>query len=119
MIRKIHPLVVLMIFNGAQHASAQQTWVLKGLEMPESVLVDSEREQLLVGNIVGDHGETDVNGYLSRVSFDGTLIEREWVTGLDTSKGMADISVDAEILCLPLMLSGQVNGELIPVGVEK
>lgn len=88
MIRKIHQIVALTILIGAQPTDAQETWILEGFEMPESVLVDSEREQLLVSNIVGHPGETDANGYLSRVSFDGTLIEREWVTGLDAPKGM-------------------------------
>lgn len=100
MIKKFHRIVALMILIGAQTATGQDTWVLEGLEMPESVLVDSEREQLLVSNIVGHPGETDANGYLSRVSLDGTLIEREWVTGLDAPKGMA--LIDNELLVADL-----------------
>lgn len=89
MINHIQHILALMIFIGAQPATAQELWVLDGFEMPESVLVDSERQQLIVSNIVGHPGETDANGYLSRVSLDGTLIERQWVTGLDAPKGMA------------------------------
>ncbi len=37
MIKKIYQIVVLMILIVAQPATAQESWVLEGLEMPESV----------------------------------------------------------------------------------
>lgn len=82
-IRKFHHIVGLIVFIGAQPAIAKEPWVLDGFEMPESVLVDSEREQLIVSSIVGN------------------------------PKGLADISSNKETLYLPLMLDGQVKEQLI------
>ncbi|MFK8084190.1 MAG: hypothetical protein AB8B97_28220 [Granulosicoccus sp.] len=87
--KKTYEIVALTLLIGTQPAIAQEIWVLEGMEMPESVLVDTQRSQLYVSNIVGHPAETDANGYLSRISVDGTVIEREWVTGLDAPKGMA------------------------------
>jgi sugar lactone lactonase YvrE len=54
----------------------------------ESVLYDAERNVLYVSNIDGTPDQKDGNGFISRVSVDGTITDLKWVTGLDAPKGM-------------------------------
>jgi hypothetical protein len=42
-----------------------------------------------VSNIAGAPDAKDGNGFISKVSLEGEVIEREWVTGLNAPKGMA------------------------------
>lgn len=70
--------------------SLEQVWATDSvLEVPESVFYNSEEEVLYVSNIVGDPTAEDGEGYISKISLDGEIIEKEWVTGLDAPKGMA------------------------------
>jgi sugar lactone lactonase YvrE len=70
-------------------ASAQEVvWELEGLQTPESVHHDPGRDVLYVSNINGEPTGRDGNGYISRVSPEGEMLEREWVTGLDAPKGL-------------------------------
>lgn len=54
----------------------------------ESVLYDANRNVLYVSNINGTPDQKDGNGFISRVSIDGTITDQKWVTGLDAPKGM-------------------------------
>ena len=100
MSRAFYLVGAFIIFITFQSVEARESWVLDGFDMPESVLVDAERERLIVSNIVGHPGERDAIGYLSLLSFDGTLLERHWVSGLHAPKGMA--FVGQEILVTDL-----------------
>lgn len=64
-------------------------WELNGLDMPESVVYDPIGQQLIVSNIDGHPMATNRQGYLSRVSLDGKLLEQKWITGMNAPKGMA------------------------------
>ena len=64
-------------------------WVLDGLPNPESVVAAAGGDVLYVSNVGGDAEARDGNGVISRVSMDGTLLQRNWATGLDAPKGMA------------------------------
>lgn len=67
-----------------------QVWSLdEGFDRPESALYDSQRDVIYVSNIVGGPAEQDGTGYISKVSPDGSMVEQEWVSGLDAPKGMA------------------------------
>src|SRR5690606_3712198 len=70
-------------------AQGAEEWRLAGFETPESVVFDADNQRLIVSNIVGDATEADGNGKLSLVALDGTMIEADWVTGLDAPKGSA------------------------------
>lgn len=63
-------------------------WTLPGLANPESV-VEGPAGVLYVSNVAGEGDAKDGNGFISRVSTDGRVIEREWVRGLDAPKGLA------------------------------
>jgi len=56
--------------------------------VPESVLHDSKRKVLYVSNIDGDPMVKDGNGYISRLSLDGKILKRKWITGFSAPKGM-------------------------------
>ncbi len=66
-----------------------EVWTLSmGLDRPESVVYDPERDVLYVTNIVGPGDAKDGNGYLSRVSPAGELLDSVWVAGLNAPKGL-------------------------------
>ncbi len=58
------------------------------LKTPESVKYDRNRNVLYVANINGNPTDEDTNGFISKLSLDGEIIELEWVTGLNAPKGM-------------------------------
>lgn len=66
-----------------------------GFATPESVLYDEASDTYLVANINGSPLEADGNGFISRVSPDGTVTNLKWIDGtqdgidLDSPKGMA------------------------------
>jgi hypothetical protein len=55
---------------------------------PESVYYDDHNNVLYVSNINGNPGDKDGNGFISRLSLDGKILDLKWVTGLDAPKGM-------------------------------
>ena len=71
--------------------SLKEAWTLEqGLDRPESVVYDADRNVLYVSNIGGAPSEKDSNGYLARVSPSGELLEEKWVTGgMHAPKGLA------------------------------
>ena len=65
----------------------EQLWVSPGFSSPEGVAVVGET--LLISNVVGDATEKDGEGWISRVSKQGKILEEKWVDGLNAPKGMA------------------------------
>lgn len=57
-------------------------------EIPESVFADTDNNMLYVSCINGNPTDEDGNGYISRLSPEGKLILKKWVTGLNAPKGM-------------------------------
>jgi streptogramin lyase len=70
-------------------ADLEVAWEATGFDAPESALFDSDNNVIYLSNVNGDPGEADGNGYLSRLSPTGEVLEKEWVTGLDAPKGLA------------------------------
>jgi len=64
-------------------------WQAKGLDSPESVLLDRDAGVLYVSNVNGDFTAIDGNGYIAKLSPKGEIVEQQWVTGLDGPKGLA------------------------------
>src|SRR6266700_3216321 len=59
------------------------------LKVPESVLYDAKGQQLYVSNIDGkDPGAKDGIGSVGKVGLDGKIINVDWVTGLNSPKGL-------------------------------
>lgn len=68
--------------------------VKEGIQTPESVLYDPEGDVYLVSNINGRPVDVDGNGFISKVSPDGKILELKWIDGskkgstLDAPKGL-------------------------------
>jgi hypothetical protein len=65
-----------------------------GFAAPESVLYDAASDVYLVSNVAGEPLAQDGNGFISRVSPDGSVEKLRWIDGkagvsLDAPKGMA------------------------------
>ena len=58
------------------------------LTTSESVIYDKVRDVLYVSNIAGVPSERDGVGFISKVGMDGTIIEAEWISGMDAPKGL-------------------------------
>lgn len=67
----------------------EQVWeITDGLDVPESAHYNTFNKIVYVSSIVGKHDVTDGVGYISKVSPDGRLIEKEWLKDLNAPKGM-------------------------------
>ncbi len=67
-----------------------ELWQLHdSLARPESALFDAASGVIYVSNINGGPLEKDGNGFISRISPEGRLLEARWVSGLHAPKGMA------------------------------
>ena len=64
-------------------------WTIGGLAQPESVALSADGRTLYIANVGGDGEARDGNGYISRATTGGKLVEKMWVTGLDAPKGAA------------------------------
>ena len=68
----------------------EQVWATEALlKTPESVIYDEKRDVLYVANVNENPWEKDNNGFISRVSTSGEILELEWVQGFSGPKGMA------------------------------
>jgi sugar lactone lactonase YvrE len=79
----------LLLAGGAQAAEPEKVWQAEGLDGPESAVLDSDEDVLYVSNVNGDASAADGNGYISKLSLKGEIVDKEWVTGLDAPKGLA------------------------------
>ncbi len=79
----------LFLATGALAAEPEKVWQAEGLDGPESAVLDSEEGVLYVSNVNGEAGAADGNGYISRLSLKGEILDKEWATGLDAPKGLA------------------------------
>jgi DNA-binding beta-propeller fold protein YncE len=88
--RVIFGLVLTLILVGAACAAEPKLlWEVKGLAQPESVVHDPLTNVLYVSNINGAVMQKDGNGFIARLKPDGTILERQWVKGLNAPTGLA------------------------------
>ena len=69
--------------------AAKAAWRLEGFKTPESTLVGPKGNVIYVSSVNGAPTEKDGNGFISKISPDGKMIEAEWATGLNAPKGMS------------------------------
>jgi len=68
----------------------QLRWEATGFVAPESAVFDRERNVFYVSNMGSwGPGSTPGDGFVSRLSADGRVLDLRWVTGLDNPKGLA------------------------------
>ena len=79
---------IIIFFIYAPIYSFEVKWVVDGLSEPESVVFDKKNSTIYISNINGDPLKLDKNGYISKISVDGQILDKKWITGLDAPKGM-------------------------------
>lgn len=68
----------------------EKQWETAGFSNPESVVLDTENNVLYVSNVNGTPKDKDGNGYISKVSLEGEILEKKWASeGLNAPKGLA------------------------------
>lgn len=82
-------VMTLVVLGLATPALGSEGWVVEGFDAPESALFDAERGRIILSNIGGAPVAADGNGFLSLISPGGEVLDRDWVTGLDSPAGMA------------------------------
>jgi len=89
MMKKTLPVLTLALaIPGLAQGDPEVMWVQSGFDQPESVVSDAEGAHLYVSNIHGQPGEKNAQGYISKLTNDGEVVERHWVKGLNAPKGM-------------------------------
>lgn len=67
-----------------------QIWQTEAVfKNPESVVYDAKRDLFYVSNVNGNPPEKDGNGFISKLSRDGKVVQLQWITGLNAPKGLA------------------------------
>jgi DNA-binding beta-propeller fold protein YncE len=66
----------------------EQVWRVGSLANPESVALSSDGTFLYVTNVNGEGEVEDANGFISRISLEGEVLQRDFATGLDAPKGI-------------------------------
>ena len=89
----------------------------------ESALYDDQRNLIYVSSINGDPSKKDGNGYISKVSLDGKIIEKEWISGLNAPKGLGRVGnnlyvADIDSLVEIDITSGKVTNTLPVEGAK-
>ena len=74
-----------------EHKKINKLWETRNdLKNPESVAYAPKQDVLFVSNINGKPTQKDQNGFISKVSSsNGSIIELNWVAGLNAPKGVA------------------------------
>ena len=83
-------LPVIALALGTAPAAAQsltELWRTPGFAMPESVSYDPGTDALYVTNINSPDMSANGEGYISKLSPDGTIVEERFATGLNAPKG--------------------------------
>jgi hypothetical protein len=100
---------------------------IKGFATPESVLYDAKADDYIVTNVNGYPNAADNNGFISRVSPDGTKVELKWIEAgkkgvkLDGPKGSAIVGTTLYVADISRLrefdaTSGKPKGEIPLVG---
>jgi sugar lactone lactonase YvrE len=80
--------VLLGLSSLGASAGVTEIWTAGGMSHPEGVYHNAKQDVLYVSNIVGAPTDKDGNGYISKLSVDGTVLQQQWVSGLNGPKGM-------------------------------
>lgn len=72
-----------------QSARLVKKWATPAVfKTPESVVFDRENNEIYVSNMNGTTSDKDGNGFISRLSADGAVLNLKWIEGLNSPKGM-------------------------------
>lgn len=74
---------ILLLLFSAPPIHGQEPVVVTDMATPESAVHDPDADVYLVSNINGGPGDVDGNGFISRISPDGTITHLKWIDGED------------------------------------
>lgn len=82
--------VLFLIFSSSSFGQTlTKTWETDSLlDLPESALFDAQNNLIYVSNIGGKFSQHDGNGFISKIGFDGKIMELKWATGFDSPQGL-------------------------------
>lgn len=92
--KPLHIITAITFYLFGQTAIAQNHSLVKLwetdtlLKTPESVLYDAKEKILYVSNIDGGPADKDGKGSIGKIGVDGKIIATDWVSGLQSPKGM-------------------------------
>jgi sugar lactone lactonase YvrE len=86
--RPILAILPALLASTAYGADVTESWTLEGFEMPESAYPLPGEDAIVVSNMAGFGPDGGTDGYLSRISPEGEMLEARWVEGLSDPKGM-------------------------------
>jgi DNA-binding beta-propeller fold protein YncE len=66
----------------------QGIWTVSSVQTPESAYFDPATAHIFVSNVAGTPTEKDNQGWISRLTAEGKVIQEQWVKGLNAPKGM-------------------------------
>lgn len=108
-------LTITAFSLNAQHQLVKKWESEAGFKVPESVLFDKAHKRLYVSNIDGkDPWAKDGAGSIGLQNPDGSIINAEWITGLNAPKGMAIFGGMLYVADLDnIVIIDPVKGEII------
>lgn len=83
-----------------------QLWETKDLPVPESVLFSPKTNLLYVSLIDGGGSDKDGKGGVALLNLDGSVKDKNWITGMDAPKGLAiykDVLYVADITAVSII----------------
>lgn len=81
--------VFLLSMHALMAQELERIWSTDSvLKIPESVLFDGKNKVLYVSNIDGASDQKDSKGFIAKLGLDGSIINANWITGLNAPKGM-------------------------------
>ncbi|MFL2660355.1 MAG: hypothetical protein ACJ0G4_00190 [Alphaproteobacteria bacterium] len=78
----------LILLWSADSFSFEIKWIVDGLNEPESAIYHKQSDAIFISNINGDPLKLDQNGYISKISVNGQILEKKWMKGFDAPKGL-------------------------------
>ncbi|MDT0651885.1 SMP-30/gluconolactonase/LRE family protein, partial [Autumnicola edwardsiae] len=100
-------IILFGAISSAQHSEVSLIKKVEGFSHPESVVIDDASDFMYVSNMADD---VPGDGFISRLSADGTMETREWITGLKDPKGLL---IDGDKLYVTN------NTEIIEIDINK
>jgi sugar lactone lactonase YvrE len=93
------------------------------LLVPESVIFDKTRNVLYVSDLNQEPRKKDGNGFISKLSTDGNIIDLHWIDGLSSPKGMAIVkdtlyAADVDELVVMDINKGQIIRKVTIAGIK-
>lgn len=114
---------VFLALAGQAHADATEVWRLDGFVGPESVGRDPASGKFYVSSFGAEPMSKDGDGFISIITADGKMDQRDWVTGLDAPKGIDFVGgslfvADIDQLVEIDTASGQVTNRYMAEGAQ-